>query len=262
MKAAKAAGAVTSLRSQLPREAVEHLGRPAKAPSKSLDRIVEHVDVLVGNEEDLQKGLGIEGPGRRSASRKLDPSAFFGMIDKVVEKHPQREGRRHHAARGALAPTATPGARSPGSTARPTVAHLRARRASTASAAATASPPASSTACSAANRREEAVKLGWAHGALLTTFPGDTTMATRRAGARLRQGRLGAHPAVGRHRQQLVQKGRGFHSAPFLLGRRRCPQAPVAPISRRIARDFRQFLAGNRRKRPKTRSSRRSARRR
>jgi 2-dehydro-3-deoxygluconokinase len=25
---------------------------------------------------------------------------------------------------------------------------------------------------------DEAVKLGWAHGALLTTFPGDTTMAT------------------------------------------------------------------------------------
>ena len=25
---------------------------------------------------------------------------------------------------------------------------------------------------------EDALKLGWAHGALLTTFPGDTTMAT------------------------------------------------------------------------------------
>jgi hypothetical protein len=25
---------------------------------------------------------------------------------------------------------------------------------------------------------EEAIKLGWAHGALLTTYPGDTTMAT------------------------------------------------------------------------------------
>jgi len=25
---------------------------------------------------------------------------------------------------------------------------------------------------------DDAVKLGWAHGALLTTFPGDTTMAT------------------------------------------------------------------------------------
>jgi 2-dehydro-3-deoxygluconokinase len=26
---------------------------------------------------------------------------------------------------------------------------------------------------------EEALRLGWAHGALLTTYPGDTTMATR-----------------------------------------------------------------------------------
>ncbi len=25
---------------------------------------------------------------------------------------------------------------------------------------------------------EEATRLGWAHGALLTTYPGDTTMAT------------------------------------------------------------------------------------
>ena len=25
---------------------------------------------------------------------------------------------------------------------------------------------------------DEALRLGWAHGALLTTFPGDTTMAT------------------------------------------------------------------------------------
>ena len=25
---------------------------------------------------------------------------------------------------------------------------------------------------------EDAIKLGWAHGALITTFPGDTTMAT------------------------------------------------------------------------------------
>ena len=28
------------------------------------------------------------------------------------------------------------------------------------------------------NAPEEAIKLGWAHGALMTTFPGDTTMAT------------------------------------------------------------------------------------
>ncbi len=35
----------------------------------------------------------------------------------------------------------------------------------------------SSTAFSTASRRA-ALRLGWAHGALLTTYPGDTTMAT------------------------------------------------------------------------------------
>ena len=48
---------------------------------------------------------------------------------------------------------------------------------STASAAATASRPASSTASSPGSRPSEALRLGWAHGALLTTYPGDTTMA-------------------------------------------------------------------------------------
>ena len=43
---------------------------------------------------------------------------------------------------------------------------------------------------------EQAVRLGWAHGALLTTFPGDTTMATARAGAGVCQGRFGADSAV------------------------------------------------------------------
>ncbi len=50
-------------------------------------RIVEHVDVLVGNEEDLQMGLGIAGP-EVAAKSKLDPSAFFAMIDNVVAKYP------------------------------------------------------------------------------------------------------------------------------------------------------------------------------
>src|SRR5215475_13054084 len=50
-------------------------------------RIMAHVDVLVGNEEDLQKGLGIPGPEVASKS-KLDPTAFFGMIDQVVKLYP------------------------------------------------------------------------------------------------------------------------------------------------------------------------------
>jgi len=52
-----------------------------------IKRIVENVDVLVGNEEDLQLGLGIPGP-EVAARSKLDPSAFFGMIDQVIEKYP------------------------------------------------------------------------------------------------------------------------------------------------------------------------------
>ena len=59
-----------------------------------LDRILKYVDVLVGNEEDLQKGLGIPGPevtasAANATKSKLDPSAFFGMIDNVIAKHPQ-----------------------------------------------------------------------------------------------------------------------------------------------------------------------------
>ena len=42
----------------------------------------------MGNEEYLQKGLGIPGP-EVAAKSKLDPSAFFGMIDRVVTRHPQ-----------------------------------------------------------------------------------------------------------------------------------------------------------------------------
>ncbi len=43
---------------------------------------------IVGNEEDLQMGLGIPGP-EVAAKSKLDPSTFFGMIDQVVQKYPQ-----------------------------------------------------------------------------------------------------------------------------------------------------------------------------
>ena len=140
-------------------------------------RIVEHVDVLVGNEEDLQKGLGIPGP-EVAATSKLDPSAFFGMIDTVVKKHPQRQGRGDDAARGAfdeppqlgrggvdrrqdlyVAPTCELDVHGPRRRRRRLRVRLLLRPADR-------------------RRPEEAVKLGWAHGALLTTFPGDTTMAT------------------------------------------------------------------------------------
>src|SRR5450755_398032 len=87
MQAAKAAGAVTSFDLNYRAKLWSISGGEERAVAV-LDRIVKNVDVLVGNEEDLQKGLGIPGP-EVAAKSKLDPGAFFGMIDRVVEKHPQ-----------------------------------------------------------------------------------------------------------------------------------------------------------------------------
>src|ERR1022692_2420349 len=87
MKAAKAAGAVTSFDLNF-REKLWRISGGIDHAVETIGKIVENVDVLVGNEEDLQKGLGIPGP-EVAAKSKLDPSVFFGMIDKVIKKHPK-----------------------------------------------------------------------------------------------------------------------------------------------------------------------------
>src|SRR5580700_3516705 len=87
MKAARAAGAVTSLDLNYREKLWKILGGGAQAV-ETLGRIVDEVDVLVGNEEDLQKGLGLEGP-KVEAISKLDTSAFAGMMDHVVKKFPK-----------------------------------------------------------------------------------------------------------------------------------------------------------------------------
>ena len=87
MKAAKAAGAVTSFDLNFRQKLWDIWGGQEKAVSV-MKSIVEHCDVLVGNEEDLQKGLGLKGPDV-DAKSKLDPSVFFGMMDQVVKKYPK-----------------------------------------------------------------------------------------------------------------------------------------------------------------------------
>src|ERR1700742_4246056 len=86
MKAAKAAGAVVSLDLNFRAKLWASAGGEKRA-HEVLNRIVSHVDVLVGNEEDLQKGLGIAGPDV-AAKSELDPNVFFQIIDRVVQKHP------------------------------------------------------------------------------------------------------------------------------------------------------------------------------
>ena len=83
MKAAKAAGAVTSFDLNY-REKLWNIWGGGDRALSVISRIVEHVDVLVGNEEDLQKGLGVAGP-EVAAKSKLDPSTFFGMIGNVTK---------------------------------------------------------------------------------------------------------------------------------------------------------------------------------
>jgi 2-dehydro-3-deoxygluconokinase len=175
MQAAKAAGGVVSFDLNYRAKLWNRCGGHKRA-LEVIGRIVKNVDVIVGNEEDLQMGLGIPGP-EVAAKSKLDPSTFFGMIDRVVQQHPQikivattlREVRSsNHHSWGAVAWIDGQSYVAPN--------------------------------CEldvydrvgggdgfasgffygllAGEAPEEAVKLGWAHGALLTTFPGDTTMAT------------------------------------------------------------------------------------
>lgn len=175
MREAKAAGAVTSFDLNF-REKLWKVHGGDKRAVEMIASIVENVDVLVGNEEDLQKGLGIPGP-EVAAKSKLDPTVFFGMIEKVIKKHPHIKAvattlrdvhsTNHHSW------SAVAWVDGKNYTAPTTELNVYDRVGGGDGFAAgfiygllNGESP------------ERAIKLGWAHGALLTTFPGDTTMAT------------------------------------------------------------------------------------
>jgi 2-dehydro-3-deoxygluconokinase len=175
MRAAKAAGAIVSFDLNF-RQKLWNISGGADRAVAVIGRIVENVDVLVGNEEDLQKGLGIAGP-EVAAKSKLDPSAFFGMIDRVVKRHPQIK-----IVATTLREVHTTNRHSWGAVAwingKTHVApecelHVLDRVGGGDGFAA-----GFFYGLLSGESPEEAIKLGWAHGALLTTFPGDTTMAT------------------------------------------------------------------------------------
>ncbi len=174
MQAAKAAGAIVSLDLNYRAKLWNIAGGEERAVAV-LDRILKYVDVLVGNEEDLQKGLGIKGP-EVAAKSKLDSDVFFGMIDSVIAKHPQikivattlrdvHSTNRH----GWSAVAWVNGQTYTAPTAELDVFDRIGGGDGFASGffygLLTDETP------------QEALKLGWAHGALLTTFPGDISMA-------------------------------------------------------------------------------------
>jgi 2-dehydro-3-deoxygluconokinase len=175
MRAAKKAGAVTSFDLNYREKLWSIWGGSTKA-REILGEIVSNADVLVGNEEDLQKGLGIKGPEVKAES-ELDPAVFLGMIDDVRAKFPTvkvvattlREVHSTHRH------TWSAVAWIDGQTVRAPTCDLDVLdRVGGGDGFASgffygllsgATP-------------EEAVALGWAHGALLTTTPGDTSMVT------------------------------------------------------------------------------------
>lgn len=175
MQAAKAAGAVVSFDLNYRAKLWGVWGGQSYAQAV-LRRILQNVDVLVGNEEDLQMGLGIAGP-QVAATSKLDPSAFCAMIEEVVAQFPQVK-----VVATTLREVASANRHRWG-----TVAWIDGK--------AYQSPVCELEVYDRVGGgdgfasglfygllsglpEQEAVNMGWAHGALLTTFPGDTTMAT------------------------------------------------------------------------------------
>ena len=184
MQTAKKAGAVVSFdlnyRAKLWAAAAAEQGLSAEQAgekaAQTLRKIAGYVDVLVGNEEDLQKGLGLKGQDVE-AKGKLDPSAFFGMIENVVKDFPNIK---------AVATTL----REVHSTNRHSWSAVLWLDGKTYQAPAAELDVydrvgggdgfAAGLFYGLLNGKdpEESLRLGWAHGALLTTTPGDTSMVS------------------------------------------------------------------------------------
>ena len=122
-------------------------------------------------------GLGIAGPDVAAHKSKLDPETFFALIDKVIEQHPNIK----------LVATTLREVHSTNRHAWSAVLWLDGQRY-------TIPKPIELDVVDrigggdgfaagliygliSGRSPEEALRLGWAHGALLTTFPGDVTMA-------------------------------------------------------------------------------------
>jgi len=177
MQAAKAAGAVTSFDLNFRAKLWAGAGGVERA-QRVLRGIAAHVDVIIGNEEDLQKGLGIKGPDvAKKADVKLDPEVFFRMIERVTEQLPNvkmvgttlrevhstnrhdwaavlwLDGKEYVSPHSQLDVVDRIGGGD--GFASGLIHGLMSGR-----------------------TPEDALRLGWAHGALLTTYTGDVTMAS------------------------------------------------------------------------------------
>jgi 2-dehydro-3-deoxygluconokinase len=176
MQAAKAAGAITSFDLNYRAKLWASVGGAAKG-QQIIKTIAGQLDALIGNEEDLQMGLGIASPDVVAPKSKLDPDTFFTLIDGVVEQHPNIK----------LVATTLREVHSTNRHDWAAVLWLNGER--------YVSPMKQLDVIDrigggdgfaagliygllSGRTPEDSLRLGWAHGALLTTFHGDVTMAT------------------------------------------------------------------------------------
>ena len=182
MKAAKKAGAVVSFdlnyRDKLWAAVAADQGLSAAQASeeaaRTLRKIAGFVDVIVGNEEDLQKGLGLKGQNVELES-KLDPSSFLNMIEKVTKDFPNVKAvattlrEVHSANRHSWSAVLW----MDGKTYQAPIVELDVYdRVGGGDGFAAGLFYGLLSGKSA----EESLRIGWAHGALITTTPGDTSM--------------------------------------------------------------------------------------
>ena len=184
MQAAKKAGAVVSFdlnyRAKLWAVAAAEQGLSAAQASegaaRTLRKITSYVDVLVGNEEDLQKGLGLKGQDVEAKS-KLDPSAFFGMIESVVKDFPNIKAvattlrEVHSTNRHSWSAVLWLDGKSYQAPACELDVYDRVGGGDGFAAGLFYG-------LMSGKNPEDSLRLGWAHGALLTTTPGDTSMVS------------------------------------------------------------------------------------
>jgi 2-dehydro-3-deoxygluconokinase len=134
------------------------------------------VDVLLGNEEDVQQALGISGP-EPGAGGGVEVKSFVGLMDRVRERYPNlavmattlrdvRSANRHIWSAVARVGDETFAAPSTELDVYDRVGGGDGFAAGFIYGLLAGEPP------------EQALRLGWAHGALVTGYPGDTTMAT------------------------------------------------------------------------------------
>lgn len=149
--------------------------------------IAQNVDVLFGNEEDLQLGLGIQGPDVSSHKSKLDTENFRVMIERVIAAYPNIKlaattlREVHSAARHSWKAVMWYDGQFYESPACELDIYDRVGGGDGFASGLmygllTGEEPLAS------------LKLGWAHGALLTTYPGDVSMARLDQVKRLAEG--------------------------------------------------------------------------